>query len=167
MTAFTAVLIYAAWTLLLPIVYAGTIRVPSIASGRTRADHWERGKPNDDPAVLARMKNAHLNCTENFAVFAAIVVVAALLGKVAVVDAAAGLRAVCARRAERRAHHRHVAAADRAPWPVLHRAGRADAVDDLAAAVRLSQPSKPFAKIASPWNSYAPMSTAPTRGRPR
>jgi uncharacterized MAPEG superfamily protein len=89
MTAFTAVLIYAAWTLLLPIVYAGTIRVPSIASGRTRADHWERGKPNDDPAVLARMKNAHLNCTENFAVFAAIVVVAALLGKVAVVDAAA------------------------------------------------------------------------------
>lgn len=90
MTAFTALLLYAAWTLLLPIVYAGTIRVPSIASGRKRADHWERGKPNDDPAVLARMKNAHLNCTENFAVFAAIVVVAALLGKIAVVDALAG-----------------------------------------------------------------------------
>jgi uncharacterized MAPEG superfamily protein len=90
MTAFTAVLLYAAWTLLLPIIYAGTIRVPSIASGRKRADHWERGRPNDDPAVLARMKNAHLNCTENFAVFAAIVVVAALLGKIAVVDALAG-----------------------------------------------------------------------------
>lgn len=90
MTAFTAVLLYAAWTLLLPIIYAGTIRVPSIASGRQRADHWERGKPNDDPAVLARMKNAHLNCTENFAVFAAIVVVAALLGKIAIADAVAG-----------------------------------------------------------------------------
>jgi|SRR6478752_3744333 len=90
MTAFTAVLLYAAWTLLLPIIYAGTIRVPSIASGRKRADHWERGKPNDDPALLARMKNAHLNCTENFAAFAAIVVVAALLGKIAVVDALAG-----------------------------------------------------------------------------
>jgi len=90
MTALTAVLLYAAWTLLLPIIYAGTIRVPSIASGRRRADHWERGKPNDDPALLARMKNAHLNCTENFAAFAAIVVVAALLGKIAVVDALAG-----------------------------------------------------------------------------
>lgn len=90
MTAFTAVLLYAAWTLLLPIIYAGTVRVPSIASGRRRADHWERGKPNDDPAVLARMKNAHLNCVENFPVFAAIVVVAALLGKIAIADAVAG-----------------------------------------------------------------------------
>ena len=90
MTAFTAVLLYAAWTLVLPIVYAGTIRVPAIASGRKRADHWERGKPNDDPPVLARTKNAHLNCTENLAAFAAIVVVAALLGKIAVADAVAG-----------------------------------------------------------------------------
>ena len=89
MTAFTAVLLYAAWTLLLPLIYAGTIRVPWIASGRRRADHWERGKPNDDPPVLARAKNAHLNCTENFPVFAAIVVVAALLGQIAVADAVA------------------------------------------------------------------------------
>jgi uncharacterized MAPEG superfamily protein len=90
MNAFTAVLLYAAWTLLLPLIYAGTIRVPSIAAGRKRADHWERGRPNDDPPVLARTKNAHLNCTENFPVFAAIVVVAALLGKIAVADAIAG-----------------------------------------------------------------------------
>ncbi len=90
MTAFTAVLLYAAWTLLLPVVYAGTRRVPMIASGRKRADHWERGNPNDDPALLARMKNAHANCTENFPVFAAIVVVAALLGKIAIADAVAG-----------------------------------------------------------------------------
>jgi uncharacterized MAPEG superfamily protein len=90
MNAFTAVLLYAAWTLLLPLIYAGTIRVPSIAAGRKRADHWERGKPSDDPPVLARAKNAHLNCTENFPVFAAIVVVAALLGKIAIADALAG-----------------------------------------------------------------------------
>ena len=90
MTAFTAVLLYGAWTLLLPIIYAGTIRVPAIASGRKRADHWERGKPSDDPAPLARMKNAHGNCTENFPVFAAIVVIAALLGKIAIADAVAG-----------------------------------------------------------------------------
>ena len=90
MTAFTAVLLYAAWTLLLPVIYAGALRAPMIASGRKRADHWERGKPNDDPAPLARMKNAHGNCTENFPVFAAIVVVAGLLGKIAVADAVAG-----------------------------------------------------------------------------
>jgi len=36
------------------------------------------------------MKNAHLNCTENLAAFAAIVLVAALLGKIAVADAVAG-----------------------------------------------------------------------------
>ena len=40
--------------------------------------------------MLARAKNAHLNCTENFPVFAAIVVVAALLGKIAIADAVAG-----------------------------------------------------------------------------
>jgi len=89
MTAFTAVLLYAAWTLLLPVIYAGALRVPMIASGRKRADHWERGKPSDDPAVLMRAKHAHLNCTENFAVFAAIVFVAALMGKIAIADTVA------------------------------------------------------------------------------
>ena len=88
MTAFTAVLVYAAWTLLLPIGYAA-IRVPLIAAGKKRADNWERGRPNDDPSVLVRAKNAHLNCTENFAVFAAVVIVAALVGKIAVADAVA------------------------------------------------------------------------------
>ncbi|HEY6894561.1 MAG TPA: MAPEG family protein [Rhodanobacteraceae bacterium] len=90
MTAFTAVLLYAGWTLLLPVIYAGTLRTPLIATGRKRADHWERGKPNDDPPLLARAKNAHLNCTENFPVFAAIVFVAALTGKIAIADAVAG-----------------------------------------------------------------------------
>jgi uncharacterized MAPEG superfamily protein len=85
MSAFTAVLLYAAWTLLLPTIYA-SIRVPLIASGKKRADAWERGKSVDDPPLLMRMKNAHLNCTENFAVFAAVVIVAALLGKMAVAD---------------------------------------------------------------------------------
>jgi uncharacterized MAPEG superfamily protein len=88
MTAFTAVLLYALWTLLLPIGYAA-IRVPLIAGGRKRADHWERGKPSDDPSLLVRAKNAHLNCTENFPVFAAVVLVSALLGKIAVADAVA------------------------------------------------------------------------------
>jgi uncharacterized MAPEG superfamily protein len=102
MTAFTAVLLYAAWTLLLPIFYA-SIRVPLIAGRRKSADHWERGKQSDDPALLVRARNAHLNCTENFPVFAAVVLVAALLGKLAVADAVAGY-VVYARIAQSLAH---------------------------------------------------------------
>jgi uncharacterized MAPEG superfamily protein len=88
MTGFTAVLLYAVWTLLLPLFYAGH-RAPMIFGGRRRADHWERGKPVDDPPLLARAKNAHLNCTENFPIFAAVVCVTALLGKSAPIDALA------------------------------------------------------------------------------
>lgn len=102
MSAFTAVLLYAAWTLLLPISYS-VIRVPLIASGRKKADSWERGKAVDDPPLLMRAKNAHLNCVENFPVFAAVVIVAALLGKIAVADAVAGY-VLAARIAQSLAH---------------------------------------------------------------
>ena len=88
MNAYTAVLLYAAWTLLLPVFYAG-IRVPAIAGGK-KADSWERGKTPDDPPVLQRAKHAHLNSTENFPIFAAVVVIAGLMGKLAVADAVAG-----------------------------------------------------------------------------
>ena len=88
MTGFTAVLLYGIWTLLLPVFYA-SYRAPLILGGRKRADHWERGKPVDDPPLLARAKSAHLNCTENFPVFAAAVCIAALLGKSAPIDALA------------------------------------------------------------------------------
>src|SRR6185295_9515874 len=89
MDAYSAVLLYAAWTLLLPIFYAG-IRVPAIAGGKKSADHWERGKTSDDPLVLQRAKNAHLNSIENFPIFAAVVVIAGLTGKLAIPDAVAG-----------------------------------------------------------------------------
>jgi len=89
MDAYTAVLVYAAWTLLLPIFYAG-IRVPAIASGKKAADHWERGKSTDDPPLLQRAKHAHLNSVENFPIFAAVVVIAGLTGKIAIADALAG-----------------------------------------------------------------------------
>ncbi|HEY8009920.1 MAG TPA: MAPEG family protein [Rudaea sp.] len=88
MTGLTAVLLYAAWTLLLPIVYAG-YRVPMILAGKKRGNHWERGQPIDDPAILVRAKSVHLNCLENFPLFAAVVLVAALLGKSPVVDSVA------------------------------------------------------------------------------
>ena len=89
MNAYTAVLLYAAWTLLLPVFYAG-IRVPAIAGGKKAADNWERGKTTDDPPLLQRAKHAHLNSIENFPVFAAVVVIAGLMGKLAIPDAVAG-----------------------------------------------------------------------------
>ena len=89
MNGFTAVLLYAVWTLLLAMMYA-SYRIPLVLIGRKSPNHWERGQPSDDPAILVRAKGAHLNCVENFALFAAVVCVAALLGKSAVVDAVAG-----------------------------------------------------------------------------
>ena len=88
MTGFTAVLLYIVWTFALALMYA-TYRVPLVLSAKKRADHWERGKTSDDPAILVRAKGAHLNCLENFPLFAAVVCVAALLGKSPVVDALA------------------------------------------------------------------------------
>lgn len=88
MTGFTAVLLYIVWTFILALSYA-TYRVPFVLTAKKRADHWERGKPSDDPAVLVRAKGAHLNCVENFPLFAAVVVIAALMGKSPVADALA------------------------------------------------------------------------------
>jgi uncharacterized MAPEG superfamily protein len=90
MTALTAVLLYAGWTLLLPLFYAGARRVPLIAAGKMRADAWERGQPVIDPPLLVRLRNAHMNCAENLPAFAAVVFAALLLGKADVVDPLAG-----------------------------------------------------------------------------
>ena len=85
MTGFAAVLLYVVWMQVLTLSYAFP-RVPLIFLGKRRADAWERTAPNTDPAFMVRAKGAHLNCVENFALFAAVVVVAALMGKSAVVD---------------------------------------------------------------------------------
>ena len=88
MSGLTAVLLYIVWTLLLAIIYA-SYRLPLIFSGKQPANHWERGQPVDDPAILVRAKSAHLNCLENFPLFAAVVFVAAFLSKSPIVDAVA------------------------------------------------------------------------------
>lgn len=89
MTGYTAVLLYAAWTLALALMYA-LPRVPQALLGKQKADAWSRGQPNPDPPILVRANHAHANCVENFAIFAAVVVVAGLMQKSAVVDAFAG-----------------------------------------------------------------------------
>lgn len=90
MTGITALLLFAAWTLVLMFAYAG-YRVVLVLAMKKRATNWVRGQPDDDPAFFKRAQNAHLNCAENLPVFAAIVLAAAVLGKNEVVDGVAGI----------------------------------------------------------------------------
>lgn len=89
MTGMTALLIYIVWTLILALSYA-TYRLPLVLTGKKAANHWERGKDVDDPAILVRAKAAHLNCLENLPLFAALVLIAAATGQSETVNAVAG-----------------------------------------------------------------------------
>lgn len=80
MTALQALLGYTAWTLLL-IAAVFLYRGLRFVSG-TPINHWPRGaKPADDAGIVKRMEDAHANCMENLPVFAAIVLVAAAMGR--------------------------------------------------------------------------------------
>ena len=85
MTALAAVLYYVLWTIVLVLVYAGP-RIPLAAFTERTMDSWERNKPVTDAAFFQRAKGAHLNCLENLPAFAAVVIIATLMGKSAVVD---------------------------------------------------------------------------------
>jgi uncharacterized MAPEG superfamily protein len=86
MSGITALLLFAAWTLILMFIYVN-YRVLLTMTGKKPANSWPRGVPNDDPPFISRVQNAHLNAVENLPVFVAIVVGAYALEKVAVVDA--------------------------------------------------------------------------------
>jgi len=88
MTGFEAVLLYIVWIIALVMIYAGP-RIPMAAVTDKRMDSWERNKAPTDAAFFMRAKGAHLNCMENFPLFAAIVFVGAFMSKSAVVDAVA------------------------------------------------------------------------------
>ncbi len=88
MTGMTALLIYIVWTLILALSYA-TYRLPLVLTGKKAANHWERGKDVDDPAILIRAKAAHLNSLENLPLFAALVLIAAATGQSDTVNAVA------------------------------------------------------------------------------
>lgn len=90
MTGLSALLLFAAWTLVLMLIYVGR-RVLLVLSMKMKADHWVRGQPNEDPDFFKRAQNAHLNCAENLPVFGAIVLAAAAMGKNEVVDGIAGI----------------------------------------------------------------------------
>lgn len=88
MNAYTTVLLYAGWILLLALFYA-TPRIPQALLGQKRIDSWERGKDPIDPLFLQRAKSAHLNSLENFPVFAAVVAIAGLMGQIEAISAIA------------------------------------------------------------------------------
>ncbi len=90
MTGMTALLLFAAWTLVLVMTHAG-YRVLMVLSMKKKANAWTRGLPNDDPGFVTRTGHAHLNCVENLPVYGAIVLAAWALGKSPVVDSVAAL----------------------------------------------------------------------------
>ena len=85
MTGITALLLFAAWTLVLMFTYVG-YRVALVLAMKKPANSWGRGDKTDDPPFITRAQHAHLNCLENLPIFAAIVLAGAALGKSAVVD---------------------------------------------------------------------------------
>jgi uncharacterized MAPEG superfamily protein len=87
MTGMTALLLFAAWTLLLMMGYV-TYRTMMVMRGSSAAT-WTRGSGYDVPAFVKRVENAHANCVENLPVYGAIVLAAYVLGKPGVVDATA------------------------------------------------------------------------------
>lgn len=87
--AITTLLAFTALTLVLAFLYVG-YRATVGLLGKTPFNSWTRGEQTwDDPAIITRIHHAHLNCLENLPVFAAVVLAAFMLDKLAVVDALA------------------------------------------------------------------------------
>jgi uncharacterized MAPEG superfamily protein len=86
MTGFEAVLLNIVWIIALVLTYA-TPRIPLALFTERSMTSWERFKAPTDHPFFLRAKSAHLNALESFPLFAAIVVIAALISKSAVVDA--------------------------------------------------------------------------------
>jgi uncharacterized MAPEG superfamily protein len=80
---------FAAWTLALVLVVV-LYRSVSVLTGRRRANAWNRAKPSEDPELLQRLVHAHANCLENLPLFASVILVAGLSGKLGVTDPLAG-----------------------------------------------------------------------------
>lgn len=83
MTPMTALLWFTAWTLFL-VVLVLLYRSPKILTG-TPANAWTRGGGMEDPAIIKRITDAHLNCLENLPIFAVLVLAAAAQSKTATV----------------------------------------------------------------------------------
>ena len=82
----TALLGFAGWTVLLVFVIL-LYRAGLVFTGKKKANSWPRGTtPSDDPPILVRVRDAHLNCLEGLPIFAAILLAAAMGGKLHVTN---------------------------------------------------------------------------------
>jgi uncharacterized MAPEG superfamily protein len=88
-TSLLSLLGFAAWTLLL-VLGVVTYRSVQVLAGRRRANAWVRGKAAEDPELLQRLSHAHANCLENLPLFASVILVAGLTGKLSLTDPLAG-----------------------------------------------------------------------------
>ena len=88
MSGMTALLLFAAWTLILMFIYVN-YRVMLTFTRKKAPNSWTRGQPTDDPPFIMRAHHAHLNCVENLPVFAAVVLAAYALGRQPVADSLA------------------------------------------------------------------------------
>ena len=84
MTGITALLLFAAWTLLMMSTFVG-YRTAMVLGGR-KADSWTRGKDYEVPGWVRSAEHAHMNCVENLPIVAAVVLSAYVLGQQAVAD---------------------------------------------------------------------------------
>lgn len=88
MTGIEAMLWYLLWMIAVLLINVGH-RIPLALMGKKQVQIWTRGQANDDPGLIVRAGHAHANCVENFALFAAVVLAAAALGRSNVVDGVA------------------------------------------------------------------------------
>lgn len=81
-----ALLGYAGWALVL-VTAILFHRSAVVMTGGRRANAWPRGEtPSGEPALMVRIRDAHLNTVEHMPMFIAVVVVAFMLGRLPVVD---------------------------------------------------------------------------------
>lgn len=84
--AISTLLGFTALTLALAFAYVG-YRATMGMLGKTPFNSWTRGAQTwDDPAIITRIQHAHLNCLENLPVYAAVLLAAFMLDKVAVLE---------------------------------------------------------------------------------
>jgi uncharacterized MAPEG superfamily protein len=88
-TSLWSLLGFTAWTLLL-VLGVVTYRSVTVLSGKRRPNSWNRAQPPQDPEFLQRLVHAHANCLENLPLFAAVILVAGLTGKLELTDPLAG-----------------------------------------------------------------------------
>lgn len=80
---------FTAWTLLL-VLGVVAYRAGMVLGRKRRANAWVRNQPSQDPELLQRLAHAHANCLENLPLFAAVILVAGLTGKLGLTDPLAG-----------------------------------------------------------------------------